>query len=55
MNRERFSIRITYPNGIVAYMSFRDRTSWCRSQANKHLRDWIYLHGIKAELEKIEG
>lgn len=49
--KARYSIKITYPT-TVAYMEFNGRTEWCYSQARKHLKEWVYLHGIKAELEK---
>lgn len=47
---KRYSIKITYPSGMVAYMSHRDRTEWCKRSALKHLREWVHLHGIKAEM-----
>jgi hypothetical protein len=48
---KRYSIKITYPT-VTCYMSFMGRTSWCYSQARKHLKEWVYLHGITAELEE---
>jgi hypothetical protein len=48
----RYSIKITYPSGVVAYMSHMGRTEWCYSSAKRHLKEWVYLHGITAELVK---
>ena len=48
---KRYSIKITYRNGTISYMSHNDRTKWCYSQARKHLKEWVFLHGIHAELE----
>jgi hypothetical protein len=47
----KYSLKITYPNGIVAYMDFRGRTSWCRSQAYYHKKTWVYMHGVTVEVE----
>lgn len=49
----RYAIKITYPSGVVAYMVHRDRASWCLRSARKHLREFVMLHGLKAELEVI--
>ena len=46
----RYSIKITYPSGFVAYMSHKDKTSWCLRTARKHLSEWVYLHGFHAEI-----
>lgn len=46
------SIKITYPTGMISYMSFRGRTAWSYSQARRHLADWVYLHGISAVIVK---
>jgi hypothetical protein len=50
MKEPRYQIRITYPSGVVAFMCHRDRTEWCKRSAQKHLREFVYLHGITAEL-----
>ena len=49
---KRYCIKITHPSGVVSYMSHRDRTEWCKRAAQKHLREWVALHGITAELEE---
>lgn len=48
----KYSIKITYPSGTVAYMIHRDRTSWCKRTAMKYLKDFVLWHGLKAELER---
>lgn len=48
----KYSIKITSPSGVIAYMSHRDKTQWCKRTAEKHLREFVYLHGWKAELEE---
>jgi hypothetical protein len=47
-----YSIKISYPSGVIAYMSHKGKTEWCKRTAQKHLREWVYLHGITAELIK---
>ena len=49
----RYSIEITYPNGTIAYMSFRGKTEWCYSQARYHMKTWVHTHGIVPKLVKI--
>ena len=49
---KRYSLKISYPSGVNAYMSFRGKTSWCYSQARKHLKSWVYLHGVKVVMEE---
>lgn len=36
---KRYCIRIHYPDGD-SFLSHRDRSSWTRRTALKHLRDW---------------
>ena len=46
----KYQIKITYPSGTIAFMFHRDKTKWCLKTAKKYLREWVYLHGINAEL-----
>lgn len=48
----KYSVKISYPSGIVAYMSYRGKISWCKKQAKKHIKEWVYLHGVTVELEE---
>lgn len=48
----KYSIKITYPSGTIAYMSHKGKTSWCKRTAKKYLTEWVYLHGHKAEIEE---
>ena len=48
----RYSIKITHPSGVVTYMQHKGKNEWCFSAARKHLKEWVYLHGITAELVK---
>jgi hypothetical protein len=47
---KRYSIKVTYPSGVVAYMTHNGRSCWTKRYAVKHLREFVYLHGFKAEL-----
>jgi len=51
-NQPRYSIQITYPSGVIAYMSFLGRTEWCYSQARHHLKTWVHVHGITPKIVK---
>jgi hypothetical protein len=51
---KRYAIKITYPSGVVAYMSHGGRNSWCKRSAMKHLREWVYLHGHEVEMTALE-
>jgi hypothetical protein len=48
----KYSIEITYPSGVVAYLSHRGRTEWCYSQARYHMKTWVYLHGHQIKMVK---
>jgi len=52
MNNMKYSIKITYPSGVVAYLSDKGKTSWCKKTAKKKLSEMVYLHNHKFELEK---
>ena len=52
MKHPRYSLKISYPSGVTSYMSYRGRTSWCYTQAKKHLKEWVYLHGVTIEMEE---
>lgn len=46
----KYSIKITYPSGKVAYLCHKDKTAFCKRTAQKYLQEWVYLHGHKAEI-----
>lgn len=52
---KRYSIKIIYPSGTVAYMSHKGKSSWCYSSAKKHLNEFVLWHGLHAELDKAQG
>lgn len=50
---KRYQIKITYPDGTIAYMTHKNRMQWCLTSAKKHLAEFVHLHGIHATLEEV--
>jgi len=49
----KYSIKITYPSGVIAYLSHKDKTAWTKKTALKYMSEWVHLHGHWVELEKV--
>lgn len=32
----KYSIKITYPSGVITYLGYNGKASWCKSQAYHH-------------------
>jgi len=47
----KYQLKITYPSGVIAYMTHRDKTQFCKRTAQKHMREFVMWHGLKVELE----
>jgi len=45
----RYQIKITYPDGFVAYLIHRDRTSWCKRTALHHINTITWSKGHTLE------
>lgn len=50
----KFCIKITHDNGLVSYLSHKDKTAWCKVTAKKYLSEWLGGIGKNtiAELEE---
>jgi len=46
----KYSIKITYPSGVVSHMRHKDKTAFCKRTAKKYLAEWVHLHGVHAEI-----
>ena len=47
---KRFAILISYPSGVKAHMPHLGKNEFCKRTAKKHLAEWVFLHGISAEI-----
>jgi len=48
----KYSIKITLSNGLVCYLSHRNRTAWTWKTAKRHLETMDMSGTLKAELEE---
>jgi len=49
----KYSVKLTYPNGRISYLSHRNRMAWCKRTARKHMTEFLEMvSGLKAELEE---
>lgn len=46
----KYSIKLTYPDGEYAYLTYRNKTSWCLRTAKKHMSTMRLWPAIKAEI-----
>lgn len=53
----KYSIKITYSDGVISYLSHKDKTAWCKATAKKYMAEWFNRFGQKttAELEPAES
>lgn len=47
----KYQIRITYPNGLIAYLAHRDKSAWIKRTAQKHMSEFAQVFGLPCELE----
>jgi len=50
MTGKKYQVKVTYPSGFVAMLMYRDKTSWCKRQAQHHIDTYAYWHGVQLEL-----
>lgn len=49
----KYSIRITYSNGLRTYLSHKDRMAWGKRTADKHFKDVIERYPDWVDGDKI--
>jgi len=52
INTMKYSIKILENSIFRAYVIHKGRSEWCKRTAEKHLKEFVHLHGWKAELEE---
>lgn len=46
----KYQVRITYPTGLVAILTHRDKTSWTKRTAQRHLAEFVTHFGLPCAL-----
>ena len=52
-NYKMYFVRLIDCTGFAGYLTYRDRTSWCKRTAIKHANEFIQKFGGSFILEKI--